>query len=302
MPGMPAATGSWTIAHPEPPGNPPGYSSIYGLSCPSRTFCAAVDESGDAILWNGSRWSTAQPVSHGGTLESVSCTSSTFCATVDDRQAMLFDGTAWATSNAFVPTQGIPIGGHQAVSCASPTFCAAVGSTGTVRTFDGTNWGNDTQLDTGTVSRPVQDISCASPHSCVVVAATGTIATLTGAVWSQQPSPDQFVLHSVSCPTALFCMALDLSGHALIFNGSAWRSTRSIPGLGALSYSVSCATASHCVVARSDGSVLTWKAGTWSAPRPVLDDGTQATVRISCPTTTFCALVDSSGSAATYRG
>jgi hypothetical protein len=97
-------------------------------------------------------------------------------------------------------------------------------------------------------------------------------------------------------------MALDLTGHPLVFDGSTWSTAPAVPGFGSLTYSVSCATTSHCVVARSDGSVSVWQSGHWSQPQAVLHDGTQATARISCPTTSFCALVDSSGSVATFRG
>jgi hypothetical protein len=97
-------------------------------------------------------------------------------------------------------------------------------------------------------------------------------------------------------------MAVDLTGHAIVFDGTSWSDTRPMPGTGSLTYSVSCPSAGRCVVARSDGSVSVWQSGTWATPRPVLADGSVASASVSCPTGAFCALVDSSGSAATYRG
>ncbi|HEY4929380.1 MAG TPA: hypothetical protein VIH95_09550 [Acidimicrobiales bacterium] len=296
------ASGTWTVAHPEPSTNLPGYSSIYGVSCTSSSFCQAVDESGNAIGWNGATWSKPRPVTPGNTLDSVSCASPTFCMTLADQRAVVFNGTAWTISSAAGLAPSSPTGGEYRVSCTSPTFCASVNTAGVVTTFNGTTWGHETHVDDGTATKPVQDITCVSPTFCVVVSADGDIAMLTGATWTRNSSPGQSVLHSVSCPTTTFCMALDLTGHALVFDGSMWTMAQSMPGVGSLTYSVSCATASHCAVARSDGSVSVWQSGSWSRPQPVLHDGTQAAARISCPTTTFCALVDSSGSAATYKG
>jgi len=96
-------------------------------------------------------------------------------------------------------------------------------------------------------------------------------------------------------------MAVDLTGHALVSDGTTWTAAAAMSGPAALTYSVSCPTATTCAVARSDGSVVTWRAGTWGAPVPVLHDGTVSAADISCATTSFCALVDSAGSVATWR-
>jgi hypothetical protein len=96
-------------------------------------------------------------------------------------------------------------------------------------------------------------------------------------------------------------MAVDLTGHAIVWDGSTWSPTQAMPDSATLTFSVSCATASRCLVARSDGSVSVWQSGTWTPPQPVLSDGTVASADISCATTTFCAVVDTSGSAATTR-
>jgi hypothetical protein len=97
-------------------------------------------------------------------------------------------------------------------------------------------------------------------------------------------------------------MAVDLTGHALVFDGSTWSPTQPMPGSVSLTYAVSCPTASFCKVARSDGSVSTWQSGAWSDSVPVLHDGTLSIADISCASTAFCALVDSAGSVATFRG
>ena len=53
------AVTSWsTPTRIEPRSLQPDYASIYGLSCPSSTFCVAVDESGSALFWRSGKWST----------------------------------------------------------------------------------------------------------------------------------------------------------------------------------------------------------------------------------------------------
>ena len=95
--------------------------------------------------------------------------------------------------------------------------------------------------------------------------------------------------------------AVDLTGHAILWNGSSWSPAQPMPDSATLTFSVSCPTASRCLVARSDGSVSVWRSGTWSAPQPVLQDGTVAAAAVSCASALFCAVADTAGSAATTR-
>jgi hypothetical protein len=60
-----------------------GYSTIASVSCPSATFCVAVDDVGDALTYNGTSWSAPTKIhGPGDNGQSVSCTSPTFCAEV----------------------------------------------------------------------------------------------------------------------------------------------------------------------------------------------------------------------------
>ena len=60
----------------------PGHG-LYSVSCPTATFCAAVDYSGNVLTYNGSLWSSPQSIDAGHSLYSVSCSSASFCAAVD---------------------------------------------------------------------------------------------------------------------------------------------------------------------------------------------------------------------------
>jgi hypothetical protein len=96
---------------------------VDGVSCPSATFCVAIDGSdadgSDALTYNGTSWSA--PVHIGPAVDGVSCPSATFCVAVDKNgDALTYNGTSWSA-----PTKiG---GGLTSVSCSSATFCVAVG-------------------------------------------------------------------------------------------------------------------------------------------------------------------------------
>jgi hypothetical protein len=74
--------------------------------------------------------------------------------------------------------------------------------------------------------------------------------------WS---APDAIgsILNSVSCPTASFCMALDL-GDALTYSNGKWPAPVSIDPNGTTLNSVSCPTASFCMAVDQDGNSLSY--------------------------------------------
>ena len=52
------------------------------VSCPTTSFCAAVDLKGNALTYHSGTWSPPENVT-GPCLSSVSCTTATFCIAVD---------------------------------------------------------------------------------------------------------------------------------------------------------------------------------------------------------------------------
>ena len=96
------------------------------MSCPTSSFCAAVDASGYVTTYNGTSWATASDVDGSHALESVSCTSSTSCvATDNDGDVLSYNGTAWSGALDIDSTRVI-----DGVSCATVNFCAAVDTSG----------------------------------------------------------------------------------------------------------------------------------------------------------------------------
>jgi hypothetical protein len=57
--------------------------NVNALSCPSVSFCMAVDGNGNAYSYEGGGWSSGQLVAAAGGLSAVSCTSGSFCIALD---------------------------------------------------------------------------------------------------------------------------------------------------------------------------------------------------------------------------
>jgi hypothetical protein len=68
------------------------------VSCPSSTFCVAVDGGGDAVTFDGTRWSEPEPIDPSLGLTSVSCSYSSFCVALDDiGDALTYNGQNWSS-------------------------------------------------------------------------------------------------------------------------------------------------------------------------------------------------------------
>ena len=128
--------------------------SVKATSCPTSSFCAAVDTSGYATIYNGTSWSTPSDIDGSHALESVSCTSSTFCKAVDnDGNVLTYTGT-WSSASSIDSTRVI-----DSVSCPTSSFCAAVDNSGYVTTYNGSSWATAADKDG---SHAIESVSCTS--------------------------------------------------------------------------------------------------------------------------------------------
>lgn len=180
--------------------------NVQSVSCTTTHFCAAVDGSGNAITFNGSRWSQPKMVNPWGLLNDVSCTGRAFCVAVGSGrngnagEIVTYEGTSWSAQAA--PLLGEPT----SVSCPSPSFCAVIDTNGQVETFDGKSWG----LPKNAVAAGGQwaYVSCASASFCVAASNhTGETATFDGSTWSGKRIVAGFGFMALSCPTPSYCAA-----------------------------------------------------------------------------------------------
>ena len=212
--------------------NDPASNTLGGMasvSCSSPSFCAAVDNGSNAFTFNGTSWSPATVIDPGNELGTVSCPSTSFCAAVDyGPNVVTFNGTSWSKPTAIDP------GTHlQAVSCASATFCVAIDRKGNALTFNGSTWSapvnadpNGLSMGEGGISWPM--VSCPVSDFCAAVDGnTGNVVTFDGGGWTAPVSIDSkaansdrepvlVFLMSVSCLSAVFCVAGDSTGDAFV--------------------------------------------------------------------------------------
>ncbi len=310
---------------------------LFSVSCPSASFCAAGDQHGNALTYNGSSWTTpalidvyishdphvtftGPPPTMGSSLTSVSCPSAAFCVAVDiSGDALTYDGTSWnwPTSCAGAAYCGVNMGSLASVSCPSVSFCVAVGqgrgaagkNPGSALIFNGSSWGAPTSVD----NNPLFSVSCPSASFCAAVDQNGNALSYNGSSWSP-PTPTRIgddhikgdSIDSISCPSASFCAAVTAAGYAMTYNGRSWSAPAKITPFFNPLRSVSCPSASFCVAAAdinplmhvNNGLALTYNGRSWSAPAKI--DNGQGLKSVSCPSASFCVAGDDKGRALTY--
>ncbi len=150
------------------------------LSCVSSTFCAAIDQNGDAMTFNGTSWSSPDPIDAGVVqpLSAVSCSAATFCTALDGfGQAFTFNGEGWSGPVGVENSAGVT-----AVSCTSASFCAAADLSGNLVTDYGGTWSAPDNVDPQSNSNyyGFTGISCPVVNFCAAVDDLGNISLGTG--------------------------------------------------------------------------------------------------------------------------
>jgi hypothetical protein len=172
---------------------------LNGVSCVSRTFCAAVGAEGNSalpakgnvplgLIWTGTRWRhVSVPMLKSwqqGVLFGVSCRSAKYCvavgsdngATGNRPMAETWNGEAWQAAALPRPATGALLGAG-AVSCTAIGHCVATGinsmPSGANRPFldtlDGTKWTTrDVPMPRGGTSAVVSAVDCVSAAYCVL--------------------------------------------------------------------------------------------------------------------------------------
>src|ERR1700693_4863424 len=95
--------------------NPGG--GVNAVSCPTSTFCVAVDRTGAVSSFNGTKWSPPQTVDKYNDLVAISCPTVSFCMatdTVGDYIAM--NNGTWGVATPFATPNSLEM---QSVSCSS---------------------------------------------------------------------------------------------------------------------------------------------------------------------------------------
>lgn len=227
-------------------------SSPYGLdsvSCPTTSFCAAVDYTGYAFTSadpdGGARaWSSSPSrMNVNAGLFGLSCPSSLLCVAVGGGSNEPYVATSTDPAGGSATWKGSALaGGDQlsAVSCPSASLCVAVGYSGTIATSTDPAGGagtwtvirapTSTPFECGKYG-PGEDchagltsVSCPSVSLCVAVdsadnslgdAVTSTNPAGGPAAWKAVPIDRRAALTGVSCASVSLCVAADFYGGVL---------------------------------------------------------------------------------------
>lgn len=275
-------------------------SDLTSVSCPSSSFCVAVDEAGKAVTYNGSSWSAPATIDAGHELSSVSCASASFCVAVDRQgYALTFDSSSWSAPSRIEASAGLA-----SVSCPSSSFCMAVttarlNDAAYALIYNGSSWGAASEVEGATGG--LEAVSCPSSSFCAATGHEAEALTYNGTSWSKPDVIGVMDIPSVSCASTMFCVAGGLYGEAYVYNGTSWSPRHEL--IESTLASVSCPLASFCMAVSSvaastnSSAAFTYNGSSWSAA-----DGIDANslTSVSCPATVFCAAVDAAGDALIY--
>ncbi len=265
------------------------------VSCVSSSFCVVVDESGNALEWNGSSWSTPQAVSTG--FYNISCASANFCVADAGSDVYTWNGSSWSQPQSVDSSSG---GFIFSISCPTTSFCVAGDSNGNVFDWNGSSWSQPQAIDPS--GGGIYGVSCPTTSFCAMVDKDGNAFIWNGSSWST-PKSLSSALSGVSCASATFCVATSTqssSGVVYTWNGSSWSGASTVDSNAGNYMTVSCATASFCAIGDANGNVLTWNGSSWSTPQSVDPNGGGFS-SISCTASDYCVASDQSGgSVVTY--
>ena len=309
----------------------PSGGGLTSISCPSTSFCTAIDGDGYAMSWNGASWSAPTLVASGSSVItspysgaapcdpnstgfcSVSCPSSDFCVAVGGQSAYSWNGSSWSSPVAIDPDSEQPNqsnGVLSGISCPSATRCVAVDNEGDTMVFNGSTWSGPALPPPDTSGGPqpwFQSVSCPTAGFCVAVGDNYEDTWTLSAGWAV---PQQIIVAgqgldvmSVSCPDTNFCAAVDDNGDTITWDPAAQLANPSsysgvtssaVDPTGDGFAGVSCPTASFCVAVDHYGQASTWNGSSWSSP-VVIDNHLVDLTSVSCPTTALCMAAGTNG-------
>ncbi len=302
--------------------------SLTSVSCPTTSFCAAVDAKGNVLTLQNGSWSTPQNIdstpasSFNDAMGTVSCASASFCVAGDDLDDVYtYDGSSWSALdqlNASITSPTVSF----SVSCPTTSFCLAVDGDYDWYTYNGSTWSAAQVIDSNTLEGIViGEVSCASATFCEAAFGQQTV-TFNGSSWSapikvpvgsEGNASSTPSIEALSCASSTLCAGVGTTsnnqGYLDTFNGTAWAAPQiKKTGLGPQAFvSVSCPTTSFCMAPGLDGWV-TYNGSSWGAPQTFSDpggpigEGPLYANAVSCTSAKFCEEVEDSGYADVWKG
>lgn len=118
-----------------------GTNKLTGVSCPTTSFCAAIDNAGNILTstkpLEATAWMSAA-VASATELTGISCPTASFCVAVDSTGTILTSTNPTGGAGAWQAATATLVALHD-VWCASSTLCVAVGASGTLLVYSATS-------------------------------------------------------------------------------------------------------------------------------------------------------------------
>ena len=262
-----------------------------GVSCMPNGPCIAVDYSGQVYILSGSHVEAAGDI--GVVTFGVSCPTRTFCAMVSEGAAVVLrpsgateyplqygngSNTHWqsisCSSPSFCMVGGGLIGGTEDGS-------------GVVASWNGATWSPvqvvlpDIPYDFKT---QISSMSCAGPTLCVAADEEQRVLQWNGTKWTAPFALNGFGTIAASCSSKRFCLALALSSYSVwTWNGESWLPSE-ISDLRSSFGSpfISCLSSSDCVGVTNVGAAQRWTGRGWGRAKRLYSDRTNGIQGLAC--------------------
>ena len=285
--------------------------TTFGVDCPQRTHCVAVDLIGISAVFDGERWGRPRLVDPSrGPLERVVCASATLCFGADEwGNVVAYRNGTWTKPRLVDPFADPHLERRPALTCGSESFCVLVDWRGFAHSFDGSRW--------HAIARdPFRDesgVSCVPRGWCmsIGVAPSGrhfqyslfrrghwtTPVTITssrvrGAFFETPPS----------CVTRSFCVTSFNARNYSVWDGTRWSTPRRISTTRRVDVlTLVCTSTSVCLANSYFDALWVYDGTSWSRhpgpPHPLSPFDP-----MSCTARTFCLTSDEVGDAFAYDG
>ncbi|WP_076263601.1 hypothetical protein [Intrasporangium flavum] len=269
------------------------------VSCPTSTWCMAVDLSGRVMTFNGTTWSAPKVVfprvaDRNPDVRAVSCPTTSFCLAVSAHGYGVYRSGTWTVVSS-------PYAPFKAVDCYSATRCGIMRG----EPYSGRS---TTMWNGSTLSAPVTTpwaarvdaIACPSATVCHAIgleskggaialrtSGSGWVASYLGKAWWSTTT-------DISCASASFCLITSGSAYRTWrWNGSAWAgSSETQDNLLLDVENVSCTSSTSCTAVGDERSGR-WDGRSWTTRDLYPIYG--ASYSMDCATSTTCVVVDDRG-------
>ncbi|MBX7188314.1 MAG: hypothetical protein K1X27_01835 [Solirubrobacterales bacterium] len=279
---------------------------------------------GGTFSWSEAKTVDQAPFRNSGGIKSVSCPSTSFCMAVDENQRMLVSHNPFATSPEWETKQTSDRAlRFQMISCPSTSLCVAVAAKTEYDPQTHSVWYALVSTDP-TSSEPhwapeqifnqpgenIDAISCVSASLCVAVTSLGkalisTNPTAASPVWTTYTVAANQYLDAVSCPTTGLCVT-KAGGGGQVFTSTnptsssvTWRTKNLEVGYPNEALTdVTCASESLCAATTTNGSFRVTTNPTATNPlwsKTFASDSFGFGAAVTCTSVSLCAVVDGVG-------